>query len=554
VIDVRVRDLAPNGPWGIVGEPPVQSDAHPVQSRGDPRPAVAYDEAGMRARLLDLASPCAVVQGLDGRPGIVNDDIVHQNGPSPDVLARCGPLPPERLGDPSFGRRFGVGLAYAAGAMANGIASEELVTALGRAGILSSFGAAGLAPARLEAAIQRIKALLPNGPFAFNLIHSPNEPALERATVELYLRHGVTTVEASAFLDLTPHLVRYRAAGLRRSPSGEIEIGNRLIVKLSRHEVAEKVLRPAPPAMLAQLVEEGAINAAQANLARRVPLCDAVTVEADSGGHTDNRPLVCLLPSILELRDAIQAQERYPTPVMVGAAGGIGTPDAVAGAFAMGAAYVVTGSVNQACRESGTSDAARALLAQATMADVVMAPAADMFEQGVKVQLLRRGTLFPMRAQKLYDLYREYDGVDMLPSAEREQLERRVFRQSLESVWQETVRFFEERDPDVLARSADNPKRKMALIFRWYLGRSSRWSIAGQVGREQDYQIWCGPAMGSFNDWVRGSYLEDPAARRVVDVAHHVMLGAAYLTRLHQLRLLGVQLPGSLARYRPVPL
>jgi trans-AT polyketide synthase, acyltransferase and oxidoreductase domains len=513
--------------------------------------AVSFDEESLRARLLNLAAPCSVVQAADGRLGMVDDGLEHQASPAMDVLAHCGPLPPERLGDPAFHRLFGVRLAYAAGAMANGIASEELVTALGRSGILSSFGAAGLVPARLETAIQRIKAALPDGPFAFNLIHSPNEPALERGTVELYLRHGITTVEASAFLDLTPHLVRYRAAGLRTSPRGEIEIGNRLIVKLSRHEVAEKVMRPAPPEMLAQLVREGTITDAQAGRARRVPLCDAVTVEADSGGHTDNRPLACLLPSILGLRNAIQAEMRYRVPVM---AGGIGTPEAVVGAFAMGAAYVVTGSVNQSCRESGTSTAVRALLAQATMVDVIMAPSADMFELGVKVQLLKRGTVFPLRAQKLFDLYREYDSLDALPVAEREQLERRVFRQSLDSIWQETVRFFEERDPSVLAQAADNPKRKMALIFRWYLGLSSRWSIAGKPGREQDYQIWCGPSMGAYNDWVCGSYLEDPAGRSVVDVAHHLMHGAAYLTRLHQLRLQGVQLPDSLARYRPVPI
>ena len=29
-------------------------------------------------------------------------------------------------------------------------------------------------------------------------------------------------------------------------------------------------------------------------------------MEADSGGHTDNRPLVCLLPVILDLRDRIE--------------------------------------------------------------------------------------------------------------------------------------------------------------------------------------------------------------------------------------------------------
>ena len=37
---------------------------------------------------------------------------------------------------------------------------------------------------------------------------------------------------------------------------------------------------------------------------------------------------------------------------------------AVAAAFAMGAAYVLVGSVHQACVESGTSDIVRAMLAQ----------------------------------------------------------------------------------------------------------------------------------------------------------------------------------------------
>ena len=74
----------------------------------------------------------------------------------------------------------------------------------------------------------------------------------------------------------------------------------------------------------------------------------------------------------------------------------------------MGAAYVVTGSVNQACVESGASEHTKNLLAHADMADVMMAPAADMFEMGVKVQVLKKGTLFPMRAQKLYELYHRF--------------------------------------------------------------------------------------------------------------------------------------------------
>lgn len=91
----------------------------------------------------------------------------------------------------------------------------------------------------------------------------------------------------------------------------------------------------------------------------------------------------------------------------------------------------------------------------------------------------------------------------------------------------------------------------MALIFRWYLGHASHWANAGEKGREMDYQIWCGPSMGAFNDWVRGSYLEDPENRRVAEVAKHIMTGAAYLHRIQQLKLQQVQVPADYVRYTP---
>src|ERR671935_238903 len=102
-------------------------------------------------------------------------------------------------------------------------------------------------------------------------------------------------------------------------------------------------------------------------------------------------------------------------PLRVGAAGGIAPPASAAAAFLMGAAYVLTGSINQACVESGSSDPVREMLAAAEQADVIMAPAADMFEMGVKVQVLKRGTMFAMRAQKLYELYRTCPDMASIP-------------------------------------------------------------------------------------------------------------------------------------------
>ena len=101
----------------------------------------------------------------------------------------------------------------------------------------------------------------------------------------------------------------------------------------------------------------------------------------------------------------------------------------------MGAAYVVTGSVNHSCIEAGTSPHVKRVLAEADMADVMMAPAADMFELGVNLQVLKRGTMFPLRARKLYELYQAYDSLDAIPAAERDRLERQILRQPIDAVW-----------------------------------------------------------------------------------------------------------------------
>lgn len=516
---------------------------------------IAFEQNAIKQKLLTLEKPCHIVK-IAGNIGVTNDGYLTpaNNGASEqaELLISLPALELQQFGDRSFLSTYNVKYAYMTGAMAGGIASEEMVIALGKQQLLGSFGAGGLPPERLETAIKNIQTALPNGPYAFNLIHSPNEPAIERRAVELYLKYGVTTVEASAFLDLTPNIVYYRIAGLSLNSNHQIEIKNKVIAKISRREVATKFMQPPPEKMVKELLAQGLITELQANLASKVSMADDITVEADSGGHTDNRPLVCLLPSIISLRDEIQAKYNYEKPIRVGVAGGIGTPESALAAFMMGAAYIVTGSINQSCIESGACEYTKKLLAQAEMADMMMAPAADMFEMGVKLQVLKRGTMFPMRAQKLYELYRAYNSIEEIPQAEREKLEKQIFRKTIAEVWEGTAAYLSQKNPEKLGKAVNNPKLKMALIFRWYLGLSSRWSSSGEKGREVDYQIWCGPAMGSFNDWVKGSYLAAPQNRHVVDVAHHIMLGTAFLYRIQNLKFQGLQLPSFYSQYQPL--
>lgn len=493
---------------------------------------------------------------VGGKPAFADGGTIVLDEQAPEggipLLGYAPALSLRDLGDPTFRRDYGLEYPYIAGAMANGIASTDLVAAMSRAGMLGFFGAAGLSLDQVEAAIDRLQSSLDGTPYGFNLIHSPNEQDLEAAVVDLYLRRGVKLVSASAYLGLTPHVVRYRVHGIHRDADGRIVAPNRIIAKVSRVEVATRFLSPPPDAILRELVHQRHITAEQAELARQIPMAQELTAEADSGGHTDNRPAVALLPTMLALRDRIQRQYEYEAPLRVGAAGGISTPASAVAAFAMGAAYILTGSVNQSCIEAGTSDSVRQMLAEAEQADVAMAPAADMFEMGVKVQVLKRGTMFAMRAAKLYELYRSYGSLWELPEAERTMLEKNLFRAPLEEIWQSTEQFFQNRDPSQIERARRDPKHQMALVFRWYLGLSSRWANAGEPTRKLDYQVWCGPAMGAFNEWVKGSFLEQPANRDAVTVAMNILYGAAVLTRLNMLRSQGVVLPPSFWNVPPL--
>jgi PfaD family protein len=504
----------------------------------------------MRRVLMEIDQPIWVTE-QQGNIGLVAGGKPCLSGTGPEVLGLAPALTMDMLGDPSFCKTYGTRYAYCAGAMANGISSEEMVIALGKVGLMGSFGAGGLSPSRIETAIQKIQAALPQGSYAFNLLNNPNEPMLEARVVELYLKHQIRIIEASAYLALTAPLVQYRVAGLSQGIHGEILIGNRIIAKLSRLEMAQRFLEPASDDLLALLLQANKITPLQAEIAKKVPMADDITVEADSGGHTDNRPLVCMLPAFIALRNQVQAIRQYLQPVRIGAAGGIGTPEAALAAFMLGAAYVVTGSINQSCMESGASEHTRNLLAQMEMADVAMAPAGDMFEMGVKVQVLKRGTMYAMRAQKLSELYTRYSSWEDVPQAEREKIEKTVFKRDFESIWNDTVMFFMERDPRQVERGSANPKDKMALVFRWYLGLSSRWSVVGEKGREMDYQIWTGPSMGAFNNWVKATYLEAPQNRHVVDLAMQILRGCAILYRVRSLEMQGVVFPAALQRYNP---
>jgi len=437
----------------------------------------------------------------------------------------------QTLGCDEFRKDYCVDYAYLAGAMYRGIASKELVVRMAKARMLSFLGTGGLSLEAIEENIDAIQGELENGEtFGLNLLHNFIEPEFEMKTVELYLRKGIKNIEAAAFMQVTKPIVYFFLKGLSKDSNGNTVISHRIMAKISRPEVAEAFIRPAPSKIVNNLLNEGLITEEQAELSKSIPLSYDICVEADSGGHTDSGVAMVLLPVMQRLRDDIGREMGYDKAVRVGLAGGIGTPQSAASAFIMGADFILTGSINQCTVEAGISETVKDLLQEINVQDTAYAPAGDMFEIGAKVQVLKKGVLFPARANKLFLLYNRYGSLEEIPAKTIKQLEKNYFKKPINQVWEETRAYFLEKgNTEVIEKAEKKAKAKMALIFRWYFGYSSRISFKGDFNEKADFQVHTGPSLGAFNQWVKGTNLENWRNRHSDEIGIKIMNETAEL-------------------------
>lgn len=465
-------------------------------------------------------------------PGDKNNKQNRSQGPGEPRAA--GPISspaigvvPAALGDEEFKADHKVRYAYAAGGMCRGISSRELVVRMGKAGLISYFGTSGLGLNQIRDAIRSIREQLDSGqPYGMNVSANPADPGTEEEVFRLFLKYGIKNIEASGYLQVTPSLVMYRARGLKSGTNGRISTVHKIMAKVSRPEAAEKFLSPAPGKILKRLVAENNITRQEADLAGRVPMADDLCVTADSAGYTDREMAYALLPAIMKLRDEIMVKYGYTKRVRVGAAGGIGTPAAAAAAFILGADFILTGSINQCSVEAGTSPAVKNLLQRMNIQDTDYVPAKDMFEMGARAQVLKRGLFFPARAKKLYELYCQYQSLDEIETGIKKTLQEKYFKRSFADIYAEARSLY---PPGEIRKADTSPRHKMALIFKWYLDHALQLALKGNAQHKLDYQVFCGPALGAFNQWIKGTELEDWRNRHVDVMAEKLMQETAVL-------------------------
>lgn len=429
----------------------------------------------------------------------------------------------EQLGSDTFRSRYNLKYSYLVGGMYQAISSKEMILSLAEEYILGFYGSGGTKLEKIKEEVKFIKSrLTTDKPFGVNIVSNIENEKKENSLISFLLEEEVNILEASGYIYITKGLVRYQAKGLYIE-NGSVKRKNHIIAKVSRPEVAELFMSPAPENIIKTLMANEEITTEQANWLRSIPIASDICVEADSGGHTDQGVMAIILPAVKRMMDKKMRIHNYKENIHVGAAGGIGTPEAAAAAFLLGADFIMTGSINQCSVEAGTSSLVKDMLEKVEVQDTEYAPAGDMLEFGSKVQVLKKGTFFPARANKLYDVFKHNSSLVELDSELIQQIENSYLQKSMDQILREERDYMRVHHPEELVKLEVDEKYKLLTILKYYFRNSSNYAIEGLKERKVDYQIQCGKAMGAFNDWVRGTGLEEWQNRTVTGIAELLM-------------------------------
>ncbi len=463
--------------------------------------------------ILEHADPLVI------EPPVVTSAATTANK-KPEVEQTVAPA--VNLGSVDFIADHRLKYPYVAGSMCQGIAGAQLVTRMAAAGFLAFIGTAGLNLKEVEQTLLACLNELGQGvSFGLNVHHTPGDLSFQQGLVDLCLQHAVPCIELAGFDHIPLELVKYRAQGLSQN-GDQLQRSNKILVKTAKAETAALFMQAAPLHMLNQLLADDSISTAQHELAQQVAMADDICVCGDSAWKTEQASTLVKLPEIIRLRDQHNPALRHN--IRVGSAGGLGTPEAIAAVFMLGADFVLTGSINQCTVEAQVSDQVKDLLVSINSEDTCHVPDGELFESGARAQVLRKGSYFPARAQKLYDLYRAKNGLHELSAQEQQQLEQHFFKRSLTSVYQE---FKDTADSTDIQKANSNNKYQMATVFRRYFQQANQLAVNDHAQVLDNCQIYCGPALGAFNRWAADGPFASWRDRHVDAIALSLLQAAA---------------------------
>ncbi|WP_333739520.1 acyltransferase domain-containing protein [Streptomyces sp. IBSBF 2806] len=519
LVDQGVTELVELGPGSVLTKlwAAARTELTPRAAgpQGPPDAAGAVPGGGMGADAAGGAVPATRTgQDAGARP---EEETAPGPGPGGDSAAAPGtrgatggtrrppvprrvPVAKERLGSARFRERYEAELAWVVSGTGDGAVGDEVCRAARAAGLAAFADPAPGAPDRAS--------LGGAGRQGRGIGLRPGPEADEQVTA--LLAHEVRYVEAHHPHGPDAALVRFRFTGARRGPAGAPVAVRHVIARVTGLDQAAAFLRPPSAALLDELVRTAGLSAAEADVARMLPVASDLAVQAPGGWHTDGADAYQLLPAVA----ALAAGSPGPEPVHVGLCGVVGTPEQAATAFALGAAFLVSTSLTACAPAARLADALKHTLARAGDDDVTWAPTERHATLGVPARVVRRGTLFPARAGLLHRLLRAHRYFADIPEHRRRHIEEHLLGGSATAL---------------PASDSVDGRLRTADVFRWYARETARRTPGGDPVRPLDHQLPCDPDLTHFNRVTSGTALAAWTARTPGAVAEHLLTNAAEL-------------------------
>ncbi|SOD99176.1 ACP S-malonyltransferase [Spirosoma fluviale] len=410
---------------------------------------------------------------------------------------------------------------YVAGGIGYGISSRQMVESMTKGGMLGFLDIADRPLADVENDLRTLAYTCGKESARYGCTIS--QGLSDELTIDklfgLLRAYNIQVIETHDDPQITEKLVEYRLQAFDQRG----EAINRLLIKTGNPVVLEEIMKPISETILLKLQQRGKLTKEQVERGRRIALASDVCVLADPGGLTSHGSPFVLFPHALMLREQFTRQYRYEQPIHVGLGGGIGSPLAVQMAFAMGADFVHTTSVNLCTIESGLHAYTKQLLQEISVEDTGYAPCSDfLFNPNKKIQVVKKGVLFPARANKLYELFKQHAAISEIDPRVIVQLEEKFYQKSLAGVWEDIVKK-RQGTPDLISKALQNSKYYMYLLFQEYFHLSAEWAVKGDGTYLLNFQIPCGAELGALNRQLQNTPMQAWSGRNIGEVAQWLL-------------------------------
>lgn len=420
------------------------------------------------------------------------------------------------IGSEEFKKDYDVDFAYAVGGMCKGISSVAMIKKLSDSRILGFLGSYKLKLDEAKELIDQALSCMEHHRIGVNVTYDALNLENHIEVMDYIIKKDIRNLEVSEYRMIDLSIVKYRLKSLSIDKDSKFVVPHKILAKVSSREMAEKFCSPAPEELVQILYQNNEITEFEAKYAKYLPMCDDLCIEY----YTQGQSALGYIQTMKEMSRSLYEKYKLFQCPRVGFAGGIGNPQTVAVSFLLGADFVVTGSMNQCSVEASTSDIVKDNLQSLDDTDFTYAVVSDLFEFEEKKSIVKKGSLYHIRASRLYEVYNRYDSIEEIPTDLKKLIEEKYFQRSFETIYSD---IYENLTIENKKLSKEQPKYKMALIIRYFLDKCFQDALDGRMEGKINYQIISSNAIVQFNNWVKNTELYDWKSRHIDVISKKIM-------------------------------